>query len=182
MSEIENAVQPTADSAKVRGTARDKMQSRLQNAARCTNVRTATTDGDRSGFASSSGLCRLSCFRATPLLVIVSQDPGGRMDEFFTTEQAAAHALSWCSKNPKWKRICDIPDSDSLYKTWEELPKKVRDSWTARYGYDAESAWLEFGTRPCKVKYGYISGKGEFFRNILHVPRFHNVMMVFRVG
>jgi len=104
------------------------------------------------------------------------------MEESYTTEQASQHALNWCAKNPKWKRICDIPDSDALYKTWEELPIKVRDSWESRYGYDAKSAWREFGYRPCKVKFGFISGKGEFFRNVLDVPRFHNIMMVFRVG
>jgi hypothetical protein len=104
------------------------------------------------------------------------------MEEQFTTEQASQHAVAWCAKHPQWKRICDIPDSDALYCTWDELPKKVRAAWERDYRTDAECAWRELGERPCKVKFGFISGKGKFYRNILDVPRFHNTMMVFRVG
>jgi hypothetical protein len=45
-------------------------------------------------------------------------------DETYTGEQAAQRAIEWCEKHPSWKRICDIPDSDALYKTWHELTKK----------------------------------------------------------
>lgn len=51
------------------------------------------------------------------------------------------------------------------------------------YGeYSAESAWREFGDSYCKVRKGFISGKGEFYEDVLDVPRFHNLMTVFKVG
>ena len=104
------------------------------------------------------------------------------MDETYTAEQALRKALEWCENHKGWKRICDIEDSDSLYKTWEELPKKIRQYWISRYGeYSADNAWREFGEAYCKVPEGFVSGKGEFFKNVLEVPKFHNMMMVFKV-
>ena len=101
------------------------------------------------------------------------------MEEYFSTEQALKHAIDWCAKHPGWKRICDIPDTSNLYKTWDELSKKERNSWETQYGSSsAESAWQEFGIRPCKVRTGYISGKGKFYRNALDIPQFHNLMML----
>ena len=103
--------------------------------------------------------------------------------ETYTTEQAAQRALEWCEANKGWKRICDIHDSDFLYKTWEELPKKIRQHWISQYGkYSAENAWREFGEAYCKVPNGFISGKGEFYENALDIPKFQNLMMVFKVG
>lgn len=105
------------------------------------------------------------------------------MQESYTPEQASKLALEWCNKNKGWKRICDIADSDRLYKTWEEISAKERNKWISAYGeYSAEAAWKEFGRAPCKVPFGYISGKGEFYDDILKVPQWHNLMMVFKVG
>ncbi|MCO1599855.1 hypothetical protein [Desulfosporosinus nitroreducens] len=102
--------------------------------------------------------------------------------ESYTTEQASEHAKKWCSQHKGWKRICDIEDSDALYKTWDELPVKVRKEWESHYGYSAENAWLEFGRKPCKVPKGFITGKGEFYENVLDVPPWHNLMMVFQTS
>lgn len=98
-------------------------------------------------------------------------------EEFYTTEQAAAHAIEWCAANPGWQRICDIEDVGALYKTYAELPARDRRSWDAKGG---EYAWKEFGHQPCKVPRGFISGKGEFYRDVLAVPRFHNLMTVYK--
>jgi len=104
------------------------------------------------------------------------------MDETYTPKQASQQAVEWCKGHSGWKRICDIEDSDSLYKTWDELSERDRNSWIADYGsYSAEAAWREFGRRPCKVPYGFISGKGEFYKNVLQVPTLHNLMMIFKV-
>ncbi|MGE8319557.1 MAG: hypothetical protein ACN6O3_12495 [Comamonas sp.] len=97
----------------------------------------------------------------------------------FTVEQASAHAKEWCADHPGWQRICDVPNSDALYKTFAELPKRVQRAWEGRGG---EAAWKEFGNRPCKVPRGFISGAGEFYRNVLDVPRFHNLMTVYKTG
>jgi len=104
--------------------------------------------------------------------------------EYYSPEQAALHAQRFCEENPGWKRICDISDSDSLYLTWEELPKKIRNSWIRDYGeYSAESAWREFGQAKCKVQFGHVSGKGDFYPNyeFVKAPIGHNGMMVFKV-
>lgn len=92
-------------------------------------------------------------------------------------------ALEWCEKHPEWKRICDIPNSDALYKTWDELPKKSRALWERQYGeYYAESAWKEFGPSVCKVAYGFIGTNGAFYPQITDVPINLNCCQVFRVG
>ena len=103
--------------------------------------------------------------------------------ESFSSDDAANKAIKWCEKHKGWKRICDIKDSDILYKNWDELNKKVREYWIEEYGkYSAESAWREFGDRPCKVPYGFITGKGEFYKDVLKVPRLHNLMMIFKIS
>ncbi|WP_332237927.1 hypothetical protein [Sporolactobacillus sp. KGMB 08714] len=105
------------------------------------------------------------------------------MTETYTIEEAADKALTWCDKHPGWQRIYDIDDTGSLYKTWKELSEKVKKPWIEHFGqYSAEAAWREFGDAPCKVPYGFITGKGDFFRSIIDVPQFHNVMMVFKVS
>lgn len=104
------------------------------------------------------------------------------MEKTYTTEQAAQEATEWCKKNPGWQRICDIPDHDSLYETWDELPARVKKYWERECRSDAEGAWREFGAARCKVKFGHVSGAGEFYKCILDVPRFHQGMMVFKVG
>lgn len=92
-------------------------------------------------------------------------------------------ALEWCEKNTEWKRICDIPNSDALYKTWKELPAKVRKAWERQYGdYSAEDAWSEFGRGVCKVDYGFIGTDGVFYPQITDVPLNVNSCQVFRVG
>ncbi|MRY42793.1 hypothetical protein [Clostridium beijerinckii] len=104
-------------------------------------------------------------------------------EEYYSTDEAAQKALEWCDKHEGWKRICDIEDSDSLYKNWDELSDKEKKPWIGYYGeFSAESAWRELEKRPCKVKYGFITGKGEFYNNILKVPKFHNLMQVYKVG
>lgn len=100
--------------------------------------------------------------------------------ESYSTEDASRHAVKWCEQHPGWQRICDIPDSSVLYKSWAELPKTIRASWEKNHPSDPEGAWLEFGRAPCKVPYGFVSGKGEFYKNVLDVPQFHNSMMVFK--
>jgi len=102
--------------------------------------------------------------------------------EKYTVKQATQHAFLWCQNNPGWKRICDIENSDSLYFTWDELPKKIRKQWKKHFGSYAKEAWEEFGEKPCKVPYGFITGKGEFYNDVLKVPLNHNLMMVFKVN
>ncbi|MED2258271.1 hypothetical protein ABEO98_21685 [Brevibacillus parabrevis] len=103
--------------------------------------------------------------------------------ETYSFEQAKQHALDWCNNNPGWKRICDIENTDALYCTFSELPKKEQKYWLDTYGeYSAESAWREFGRGKCKVPYGFITGKGEFYDDVLKVPLHHNLMQVYKVG
>jgi hypothetical protein len=105
-----------------------------------------------------------------------------RLEEF-TVGQAALHAIKWCRDNPGWQRICDIEDTDQYYKTFKEMPKKVQNDYIRMYGeYEAEDAWNEFDIAPCKIPKGHISGKGDFYSDILDVPLFHNSMMVFKTG
>lgn len=105
------------------------------------------------------------------------------MEETYSFEDALKKSLEWCAKHPGWKRMCDIEDTDSLYKTWEEMPNSIKEQWINEYGeHYAESAWKEFGSKPCKVPYGFVTGKGEFYKRVSDVPRFHNFVMVFKVG
>jgi len=106
--------------------------------------------------------------------------------ETYSPEQAAIHAIIWCQNNPGWQRICDIEGgSERLYPTWEELPNKIRKSWEDDYGrYAAETAWSEFGRKKCKVPYGFVTGKGEFYssENQHLMPIEHSCMMVFKTS
>lgn len=97
-------------------------------------------------------------------------------DEFFSVEQASQHAVEWCKSHPAWVRICDLGNTDCYYVQWGELSDRERASWGSEYAYN------EFATKRKKVRTGHISGKGEFFEDILDVPRWHNSMMVFCVG
>ena len=98
-----------------------------------------------------------------------------------TVDEAAKKALEWCKKHKGWQRICDIPDTDNLYKNWDELSPKERKPWIDDFGkLYAEDAWNAHGRKPCKVTYGFISGKGEFYKDILQIPPLHNFMMVFK--
>lgn len=81
-----------------------------------------------------------------------------------------------CKKHPAWLRICDMDDTNCYYVQWAELSDRERNSWGSEYAYN------EWATKRKKVKTGFISGKGEFFFDILDVPRWHNSMMVFCVG
>jgi hypothetical protein len=101
--------------------------------------------------------------------------------EYYSVEQAADHAKTWCERHPGWKRICDIENTDELYKTFSELSLKERRYWEKNYS-DPEDAWLELGRIPCKVPFGFITGRGDFFRNITQVTINHNLMMVFKVS
>lgn len=103
-------------------------------------------------------------------------------EEYFSPEQASAHAKKWCAAHSGWQRICDIENSDALFKTWDELSKKVRKQWEKVYGHGAMNAWLEDGEKPCKVPYGFISGAGKFYRDSLKIPHGHNMMTIFKTG
>lgn len=104
------------------------------------------------------------------------------LDHDYTTEQASNEAFKWCQSHPGWKRICDIQNIESLYKTWKELPARVRDLWEYEFPGCAKDAWTEFGIQPCKVRFGFVSGSGNFYRSILKVPPLHQFMMVFNVN
>jgi len=100
------------------------------------------------------------------------------MNETSTFEEVLQHSSEWCVKNPAWIRICDLPDGhcESLHVQWTELSATQQRRWGSEYSYN------EFGDKRCKVPYGFVSGKGEFYKRITDVPRFHNSMMVFRIG
>jgi hypothetical protein len=102
-----------------------------------------------------------------------------RDGEHYSVQQAAEHAIAWCKAHPGWQRICDIEDVDALYKSYAELPASDRRYWDRRGG---ENMWLEFGRKPCKVLYGFVTAKGEFYRDILEVPLFHNLMTVYKTS
>lgn len=102
-------------------------------------------------------------------------------EETYTNEQALQKSLEWCEQHPGWKRMCDIEDTDGLYKTWEELSEKEKKPWVKEYRSSAEDAWGEFGRRPCKVPFGFVTGKGEFYKSISQVPLMHNLMTVYKV-
>lgn len=91
-------------------------------------------------------------------------------------------SLEWCERHPGWKRICDIPDSDALYKTWDELPAKVRRVWEAAYHSRAEDAWREFGSAPCRVEHGYVGVAGVFYPRITDLPMNTNFCAVYLTG
>jgi hypothetical protein len=98
--------------------------------------------------------------------------------ETCTFDQVLQQSADWCAGNPAWVRICDMPDGycDALHVQWNELSATQQRRWGSEYGYQ------EFGTKRCKVPYGFVSGKGGFYERITDVPLFHNSMMVFRVG
>jgi hypothetical protein len=100
----------------------------------------------------------------------------GEVRTHYSVEEASEHAKAWCARNPAWMRICDIPDTDQYYVKWDELSTADQKFWMSEYGYK------EFAIARCKIKTGYISGKGEFFENINELPPAHNLMSVFRVG
>ncbi len=101
-----------------------------------------------------------------------------RTGEFFSVEQASQHAAAWCAKHPAWLRICDLGDidCDQFYVQWHELSARDQKDWGSEYAY------REFAIRKSKVEMGFISGKGEFYSDVLDVPLFHNLMQVIRVG
>jgi len=103
-------------------------------------------------------------------------------NSFYSAEEAASKALKWCNSRPTWMRICDIKDTEPLYKGWSELPHSEQKPWIERYKICAQEAWEEFAVKPCKVDHGFISGEGVFYNCINEVPLMHNIMMVFRVG
>ena len=97
--------------------------------------------------------------------------------------EAFKKAEQWCEQNPKWKRICDIDDSDSMMLSWLEIPRRDRDLWIDHYGRSAEDAWREFASnRPCRHRYGFIGDNGTFYDCVLMVPKLMNYMMVFEAG
>lgn len=99
-----------------------------------------------------------------------------------TTAEAAQKAIKWCENHIGWKRICDIEDIDDLYKTWDELSEKEKRTWIKEYGISAENAWRELGRKPCKVSYGFITSKGDFYKDILKAPLKDGIMQVYKVS
>ncbi|WP_420213464.1 hypothetical protein ACN8ZM_40335 (plasmid) [Burkholderia aenigmatica] len=99
-----------------------------------------------------------------------------RDGETYSVEQASRHAVEFCRKNPAWMRICDIPDSDSYTVKWSELSKRDQEHWCSEFAYN------EFARKRSKCKVGFVTGKGEFYDDVLKVPLYHNLMTVFRVG
>lgn len=115
----------------------------------------------------SNVLCREECFER----------------EEYCVNQAAAYALKFCEKYPKWKRICDIENQEYLYKVWEELSGKEQEPWINQYGaLGAKEAWKEFGHAPCKVQFAFISGAGKFYKHVTDVPPLHNMMQIYKIG
>ena len=81
-----------------------------------------------------------------------------------------------------WKRICDVEDSNIFYKTWHELSDKEKKPWIKEYGSNAESAWEEWGHKPCKLPFGFVNTEGEFFKKITDIPQLHDFMQVYKVS
>ncbi len=101
----------------------------------------------------------------------------------FTVADAKRHAEAFCHRNPTWRMICDLDEADYSPLPWSMLPREERRHWLRRYGSSAPEAWAEFGTnKPMPYRMGYVSGAGEFFNDVLDVPRFHNLMTVVEVG
>lgn len=97
--------------------------------------------------------------------------------------QASEKAKEWCKRNPKWQRICDIEDSDSLMLSWNEIPRRDRLAWIHQYRDSAESAWREFSSHhPCRHRFGHIGDDGQFYGWVLDLPPMMNSMMVFETG
>lgn len=96
---------------------------------------------------------------------------------------ASQKALEWCNKNPKWSRICDIPDTSIYQKKWEDLSKKEQQEWIDCYSEEtAKDHWKECATDTCNVKTGFINHKGKFFDNILEVAKEPcGFMMVYKI-
>lgn len=96
--------------------------------------------------------------------------------EEYTPRQALEHADKWCAKRPAWLPIYLLDDTDQYYVQWGELSAKDKEYWGSQDAYD------EFATKRQKIEIGFISGKGEFYGDVLQVPLFHNFMMVLRIG
>lgn len=96
-------------------------------------------------------------------------------------DEVLKKSLEWCENHAGWKRICDIENSDSLYKTWDELSDKDKKPWIREYRSDAEGAWGEWGHKPCKVPFGFVTVNGEFYKKITDIPQFHDFMQVYKV-
>ena len=99
-----------------------------------------------------------------------------------TFEDVLKESLNWCETHPGWKRICDIEDTDSLYKTWDELSDKEKRPWIKEYKSGAEECWGEYGKNPCKVIYGFVTGKGEFYENISLAISHGDFMQVYKIS
>lgn len=96
--------------------------------------------------------------------------------------EAAVHASKWCDANPGWQRICEIGNgAEHLYLSWEELPEKTRKVWGGEYDdHGAKEAWEEFGTKTCKVPYGFVAEDGQFYTMNEFLVLSLNGMMVFK--
>jgi hypothetical protein len=95
---------------------------------------------------------------------------------------ATDHAARFCRENPGWQMICDIPNSDALYETWEDLPGAEKRRLNAAYPGCGEAAYREFCRHRCKVPSGHIGEDGVFYEDITQKPFLINTMMVFKTS
>lgn len=92
-------------------------------------------------------------------------------------------AKEWCDRNPKWQRICDIEDSDSLALSWAEVPNRMRRPIEQMFGDSAERIWIEFSpSKPYRHRFGFVAEDGTFYDSICDVPINTNSVMVFQTG
>lgn len=103
----------------------------------------------------------------------------------FTTDDASRHAQLWCSRNLSWSRICDV-DERAYVVSWSDLPGLTRRRFCVRYRCHSDdhgrAVFDEFGPKPLRFRFGFISGAGEFFASVCDVPISHNLMMVIQTN
>lgn len=103
-----------------------------------------------------------------------------RIRDRYRREDAAHRAAEWCARNAGWLRICDLTCAAALQRAYEALPEPVRDYWAQRGGF---AAWkIKHSPRlTSRIDRGFVTGAGEFLRDISEVPIGHGMMMVFRL-
>lgn len=98
------------------------------------------------------------------------------MPKFIDFTEFVERCRAWQLQNKDWELICDIEDSDKLYISFDELPKNEKLSWIETYKDEAEYAYKEFATAPCKVEYKFLNNKLELCEKF----PVGNGMMVFK--
>lgn len=67
----------------------------------------------------------------------------------------------WREENKDWELICDIKNSDKLYESFEDLPKRRKKALITRYRDDAEYCYYEFENIKCKCDFGFLNDDME---------------------